>query len=68
MENRVPIITTLLIVVGLLAVAIFVSVEQKTLAAEPPTDPAPAAHVAAGAMPPDAGQTSANKKEMSWQC
>jgi hypothetical protein len=54
MKNRVPIITTRLIVVGLLAVATFVSVQQKTFAAQPPTDPAHAAHVAAGAMPPDA--------------
>ena len=35
-----PIITTRLIGAGLLAVATFVSVEQKTLAAEPPADPA----------------------------
>ena len=56
MKNRVPIITTCLIGAGLLAVATFVSVGQKTLAAQPPTDPAHAAHVAAGAMPPDAAK------------
>ena len=49
MKNRVPIITTCLIGAGLLALATFVSVERKTLAAEPPTDPAHAAHVAAAA-------------------
>ncbi len=53
MKNRIPIITTRLVVTGLLAVTLFVSVAQKTFAA-PPTDPAHAAHVAAGAMPPDA--------------
>ena len=46
-------ITTCLIGAGLLAVATFMSVEQKTFAAPAPTDPAHAAHVAAGAMPPD---------------
>ena len=59
MKNRVPIITTCLIGAGLLAVATFMSVEQKTLAAEPPADPAHAAHVAAGAMPPDAAMGDA---------
>ncbi|MHB8863228.1 MAG: Spy/CpxP family protein refolding chaperone [Pirellulaceae bacterium] len=47
MNNRVLIITTCLIGAGLLAVATFVSVERKTLADEPPIDPAHAAHVAA---------------------
>lgn len=47
MKNRVPILTTRLMVAGLLAVATFVSVEQKALAAEPPIDPAHAVHVAA---------------------
>ena len=56
LKNRVPIITTCLIGAGLLAVATSVSVEQKTLAAQPPADPAHAAHVAAGAMPPDAAK------------
>ena len=49
MKKRVPIITTCLIGAGLLALATFVSVEQKTIAAEPPADPAHAAHVAAAA-------------------
>jgi Spy/CpxP family protein refolding chaperone len=49
MKNRVPIITTCLIGASLLAVAIFVTIEQKTLAAEPQTDPGHAAHVAAAA-------------------
>jgi Spy/CpxP family protein refolding chaperone len=49
MKNRVPIITSCLIGAGLLAVAAFVSVEQKTFAAEPQTDPGHAAHVAAAA-------------------
>ena len=51
MKNRVPMITTCLIGAGLLAVATFMSVEQKTLAAQPPADPAytaHSAHVAAG--------------------
>ena len=54
MKNRISIIITRFIGAGLLAVATFVIVEQKTFAADPPTDPAHAAHVAAGAMPPDA--------------
>jgi hypothetical protein len=49
MKNRVPIITICLIGAGLLAVAAFVSLEQKTFAAEPQTDPGHAAHVAAAA-------------------
>ena len=56
MKKRISIITTRFIGAGLLAVATFVSVEQKTFAADPPTDPAHAAHVAAGAMPPDAAK------------
>ncbi|MGE3537324.1 MAG: Spy/CpxP family protein refolding chaperone [Candidatus Tectimicrobiota bacterium] len=48
-QPGVRMITTRLMVTGLLAVATFVSVAQKTLAAEPPTDPAHAAHVAAAA-------------------
>jgi Spy/CpxP family protein refolding chaperone len=49
---------------SLLAVAIFVCIEHKTLAAEPPVDPAHAAHVAAGVMPPDAtkGDTALNQQ------
>ena len=53
MKNRAATSTTRLIVAGLLAVATFVSVEQKSLAAEPPVDPAHAEHIAAGAMRPD---------------
>lgn len=49
MKLRIPIIRTRLVGAGLLAVAIFMSVEQKNLAAQPPTDPAHAAHVAAAA-------------------
>lgn len=56
MKSRIQIITTRFIVAGLLAVATFVNVEQKTFAADPPTDPAHAAHVAAGAMPSDAAK------------
>ena len=54
MKNRIQINTTRLMITGLLAVAIFVSVGQFPLAAQPAADPAHAAHVAAGAMPPDA--------------
>lgn len=54
MKNQVSTITTRFIGAGLLAVATLASVEQKTFAADPPIDPAHAAHVAAGAMPPDA--------------
>ena len=39
-------------VAGLLALATFTSFGYKSLAADPPPDPAHAAHVAAGAMPP----------------
>lgn len=45
MKNRIPIITTCLIGAGLLAVATFVSFEQKTLA-QSPADPAYTAHSA----------------------
>ena len=60
MKNRFPIITTALIGAGLLAVAIFVSVEQKTRAAEPPADPAYTAHSAhlAAAASQAGGQTT----------
>ena len=54
MKNRIQIITPRFMVTGLLAVAIFVSVGQYTLAAQPAADPTHAAHVAAGSMPPDA--------------
>ena len=56
MKSRIANITTRFVGAGLLTVAAFVSVEQKTFAADPPTDPAHAAHVAAGAMPPDAAK------------
>ncbi len=59
MKNRVKIIRTRLIGAGLLAVATFVSVEQKTFAAPPPPDPsftAHSAHVAADATQ-SGGQT-----------
>jgi len=59
MKNRIPIITTCLIGAGLLAVATFVSVGQKSFAAQPPPDPAytaHSAHVAADASQPG-GQT-----------
>ena len=55
MKNRIPIITTCLIGAGLLAVATFVCVGQNN----PMPDPAHAAHVAAGAMPPDAAMGDA---------
>ena len=54
MKKQNQIIAAHLIVAGLLAVATFVSVGQNNLAAQPAADPAHAAHVAAGAMPPDA--------------
>lgn len=44
---------------SLLAVATFLSVPQKILAADPPTDPSHAAHVAAGLMPPDGAKGDA---------
>lgn len=47
MKIRLPIITTQLIVAGLLAVTTFVSVPQQTFAADQPPDPAHTAHVAA---------------------
>src|SRR5689334_2039806 len=56
MKNSVQIITTRLVVAGFLAVATLASVGQQSFAAPPPTDPAHAAHVAAGAMPPDAAK------------
>ncbi len=47
MKNRIPIVTTCLFGAGLLAVTPFVSIGQGTLAAELPTEPAHATHVAA---------------------
>jgi ElaB/YqjD/DUF883 family membrane-anchored ribosome-binding protein len=61
-KTSVRIITPRLMVTGLLAVATFVSVEQKTLAAEPPTDPAHAAHVAATASQAGEKITDARQK------
>jgi len=54
MKTRSSIITASLTGAGLLAAAVFTSVQQNSLAASPPVDPAHAAHVAAGSMPPDA--------------
>ena len=56
MKNRFPTITPRHVGAGLLAVATFVSVGQNTFAAQPVPDPTHAAHVASGAMPPDAPQ------------
>ena len=53
MKTRIHILTTRLTFAGLLAAALFIGVTHKTLAAAPPVDPAHAAHVASGAMPPD---------------
>ncbi len=50
-DKRAPMVTSCLIGAGLLALAAYVSAEQNLFAAEPPADPAHAAHVAAGAMP-----------------
>ncbi len=54
MKARFSIFTASLTGAGLLAAVIFASVQQNSLAAAPPVDPAHAAHVAAGTMPPDA--------------
>lgn len=54
MKNRIHINPPRLVVAGLLAVATVVSVGQFPLAAQPAADPTHAAHVASGAMPPDA--------------
>lgn len=54
MKNRIPTINSRLIGAGLLAATLFVTVGLKTLAAQASPDPAHAAHVAAGIMPPDA--------------
>ena len=61
-------ITTCLIGAGLLAAATFVSVSQKTFAAQPPADPAHAAHVAAGTHPAAPAATNAAKGDpVLWQ-
>ena len=54
MKTRFSIFTASLTGAGLLAAAVFASVQQNSLAASTPVDPAHAAHVAAGTMPPDA--------------
>jgi len=54
MKTRLSIFTASVTGAGLLAAAILASVQQNSLAAAPPGDPAHAAHVASGAMPPDA--------------
>ncbi|MDO8540209.1 MAG: periplasmic heavy metal sensor [Opitutaceae bacterium] len=56
MKTRILILTTRLTCAGILASALFVGVTHKSLAAAPPVDPAHAAHVASGAMPPDAAK------------
>ncbi len=53
MKNLIPTITTRFVGAGLLA-AVFVSFGQNTLVAQTPVDPTHAAHVASGAMSPDA--------------
>lgn len=54
MKNRILTIKPRLIGAGLLAVTLFVTAGLKTLTAQTSPDPAHAAHVAAGTMPPDA--------------
>jgi Spy/CpxP family protein refolding chaperone len=56
MKIRIQKLTTRLTFAGFLASALLVGVTHKTLAAAPPVDPAHAAHVASGAMPPDAAK------------
>jgi len=53
MKNEIPAINPRLIGAGLLAVTLFATVGLKTLTAQTPPDPTHAAHVAAGAMPPN---------------
>ena len=55
MKKRFPILTSRLMVASLLAVATFVCVGQNN----PMPDPTHAAHIAAGAMPPDAAMGDA---------
>lgn len=57
MKSKFPIITTAFAGAGLLAGAIYAGAQQPPTAAAPPVDPAShAAHVASGAMPPDAAK------------
>lgn len=59
-------VRTFFIGAGLLVVATFLTVGPKTLAAQPPADPAHAAHIAADAMPPDAAKdVTALSKQLS---
>ncbi len=57
MKLKFPIFTTALAGAGLVAGAIFANAQQPPAAPSPPVDPAThAAHVASGAMPPDAAK------------
>ncbi len=56
MNSRLQIIRARFVITGLLAGAAFVGLERSARAAEPPVDPVHAAHVASGAMPPDAAK------------
>jgi hypothetical protein len=56
MKTRIPAINSRLVGAGLLAVTLFATVGPNTLVAQAPPDPAHAAHVAAGTMPPDAAK------------
>ncbi len=51
MKNHSSLISTRFMNSGLLAAVTLMCIQQKTLAAEPPVDPAHAAHVASGAIP-----------------
>lgn len=53
MKTLIPFGTGRLVGASLLAIATFVSIQSSAPAAAPPVDPAHAAHVASGAMPPD---------------
>ena len=64
MKSRSTIITTSLTGVSLLAAGIFASGQPSAVAAPPPVDPAHAAHVAAGTMPPDAPALTQQLAEM----
>ena len=57
MKSKFPIITTAFAGAGLLAGAIYAGAQQAAPAVPPPMNPAThAAHVASGAMPPDAAK------------
>ena len=53
MKSRIPIISARRNCAGLLAMTVLASIGQANLAAQPAVDPAHAAHIAAGLMPPD---------------